>query len=76
MNEKLDKALEDYAEKFNDGFPTFQMSAESPERIVEIINDCIKNNKDVYDSGYLTLDDDISYQVYESTVKQLCFLIS
>lgn len=45
MNEKLDKALEDYAEKFNDGFPTFQMSAESPERIIEIISDCIKSIK-------------------------------
>ena len=61
MNEKLNKALEDYAEKFNDGFPMFQMSAESPNRIIEIIDDCIKNNKDVYDSGYLSLDDDTLY---------------
>lgn len=61
MDEKLNKALKNYEKKFNDGFPTFQMSAESPERLIEIISDCIKNNKDVYDSGYLTLDDDILY---------------
>ena len=61
MNEKLNNALEDYAEKFNDGFPMFQMSAESPDRIVEIIDDCIKNDKDVYDSGYLSFDDNTLY---------------
>lgn len=58
MDEKLNKALGDYERKFNDGFPMFQMSAESPGRIIEIIGDCIKNNKDVYDRGYLSLDDD------------------
>ena len=51
----------DHERKFNDGFPMFQMSAESPDRIIEIIGDCIKNNKDVYDSGYLSLDDDTIY---------------
>lgn len=61
MDEKLNKALEDYDKKFNDGFPMFQMSAESPDRIIEIISDCIKNNKDVYDSGYLSLDNDTLY---------------
>ena len=61
MDEKLNKALEDYERKFNDGFPMFQMSAESPDRIIEIIGDYIKNNKDVYDSGYLSLDDDTIY---------------
>lgn len=61
MDEKLNKALDDYAKTFCDGFPMFQMSSEPPERIVEIIGRCIKNNKDVYNSGYLSLDDDIMY---------------
>lgn len=37
------------------------MSSKTPEEIIGIIDECIKNNKDVYDSGYLYLDDDIKY---------------
>lgn len=53
MDEKLNKALDDYAVKFNDAFPMFPMSSESPDRIVEIIIDCISKNKDAYELGYV-----------------------
>lgn len=31
------------------------------EEIIKIIDDCLNKGKDVYDAGYLTLDDDVKY---------------
>lgn len=56
MDEKLQGALDAYEKKFDDGFPMFQMSSEPPERIIEIIDECIKQKKDVYALGYLSED--------------------
>lgn len=56
MTEKLQEALDAYEKNFNDGFPMFQMSSEPPESIVEIIDKCIKQKKDVYALGYLLED--------------------
>lgn len=56
MNE-LDTALELYEKTFDDSFPTIPLLMEkSDEEVVEIINKCISENKNVYDMGYLTLD--------------------
>lgn len=57
MNEKLQKALEWYKEKFNDDFPTIPFESQEDEEIIDIIDECIEENKDVYDLGYLSLDD-------------------
>lgn len=57
MNEKLQKALERYKEKFNDYFPTIPFESQEDEEIIDIIDECIEENKDVYDLGYLSLDD-------------------
>lgn len=57
MNEKLQKALEMYKEKFNDDFPTIPFESQEDEEIIDIIDECIEENKDVYDLGYLSLDD-------------------
>lgn len=57
MNEKLQKALERYKEKFNDDFPTIPFESQEDEEIIGIIDECIEENKDVYDLGYLSLDD-------------------
>lgn len=57
MNEKLQKALEQYKEKFNDDFPTIPFESQEDEEIIDIIDECIEENKDVYDLGYLSLDD-------------------
>lgn len=57
MNEKLQKALELYKEKFNDDFPTIPFESQEDEEIIDIIDECIEENKDVYDLGYLSLDD-------------------
>lgn len=57
MNEKLQKALERYKKKFNDDFPTIPFDSQGDEEIIDIIDECIEENKDVYDLGYLSLDD-------------------
>lgn len=57
MNEKLQKVLERYKEKFNDDFPTIPFESQEDEEIIDIIDECIEENKDVYDLGYLSLDD-------------------
>lgn len=57
MSEKLQKALEQYKKKFNDDFPTIPFYNKEDEEIIDIIDECIEANKDVYDLGYLFLDD-------------------
>lgn len=57
MSEKLQKALERYKKKFNDDFPTIPFDSREDEEIIDIIDECIEENKDVYDLGYLSLDD-------------------
>lgn len=58
---ELDNALELYENKFDDSFPMFSMKGTPPNEIVEIINNCISENKDVYDMGYLSLNGDVIY---------------
>lgn len=54
MSEKLQKALDEYKKKFNDDFPTIPFVGNRPdEEVIEIIDECIEANKDVYDLGYL-----------------------
>lgn len=57
MNEKLQKALERYKKKFNDDFPTIPFDSREDGEIIDIIDECIEESKDVYDLGYLSLDD-------------------
>ena len=58
MSEKLQKEYDAYKKKFNSDFPTIPL-AESMEdtEIIEMIEECIEVNKDVYELGYLSLDD-------------------
>ena len=60
MNE-LDKALELYEQTFDDSFPMFSMVTKPPDEVVDIINKCASAKKDVYDMGYLSLNDDTMY---------------
>lgn len=61
MNEKLLLALGRYDSTFGDGFPTMAVGGMPDEKMIEIINECVEKKKDVYDLGYLSLDDDILY---------------
>lgn len=60
MNEECVKALEKYFDCFNDRFPTVPLFCGNEETI-EMIEQCIANGKDVYEMGFLVLDDNILY---------------
>ncbi len=60
-NEKLLTAMKLYESTFGDGFPLMCFSDKSPEKAVQIINECVEQKKDVYDLGYLFGDVDIQY---------------
>ena len=62
MNEKLLKALEQYEKTFNDAFPTIPLLMGREENeVIEMIEKCIKARKDVYEMGFLSLDEDTEY---------------
>lgn len=62
MPEELLKAIKEYEQVFEDGFPTIPLVTSKPtEEVIAIIRECFEKKKDVYDLGYLTLDDGIMY---------------
>ncbi len=52
MND-FDDALELYEQTFDDTFPMAMMSGYEPKEVIDIIEKCVKENKDVYDIGIL-----------------------
>ena len=59
--DEIEKALNLYAKTFDDSFPTFAFMSKTPKEMQKIIFDCVENKKDVYEMGYLSLDDDVMY---------------
>ncbi len=58
FGEKCSKVLKQYNEMFEGGFPTIPLAlSRSEDEIIEIINRCISEKKDVYDLGYLSIDE-------------------
>lgn len=58
----LDKKLEEYRTMFKEGFPMIPLKwGRTDEQVIEIINRCIKEGKDVYELGYVIIDDDVMY---------------
>ena len=54
--------LAEYADHFGDGFPTIPLANNrSDKEIARIIDICIQNNKNVYEMGYLSNEEDIKY---------------
>lgn len=59
---EIDKAIELYEKTFDDSFLTIPVLRDkSKAEVVEIINKCISEGKDVYDMEYLSLDNDSIY---------------
>ena len=58
MNE-LDEALELYEQTFDNSFPMFHMMGKPPDEVIDIINKCVYEKKDVYDMGFLSLKDTV-----------------
>ena len=47
MGEKLLQALELYENTFDDSFPTIPMSGRTEEEMIDMINKCVSEKKDV-----------------------------
>lgn len=59
---EIDKAIELYEKTFHDSFPTIPVLRDKSKiEVMEIINKCISEGKDVYDMGDLSLDNDSIY---------------
>lgn len=58
MDTDVWSAIELYEKKFNTSFPTIPLlwGNRSDEEVIEMIDKCIAENKDVYEMGYLSLD--------------------
>lgn len=58
IQEEFGVLLDKYYDAFGDIYPLAALSTENIEKIIE---HCLKENKDVYELGYLTLDDYVMY---------------
>lgn len=57
---ELQDLIDKYDDVFPDGFPTIPLArGRSKEEVAEIIDNCIKQGKDVYELGYL--ENDLEY---------------
>ena len=56
MGDKLLQALELYKNTFDDSFPTIPMIGRTEEEMIDMINKCVSEKKDVYDMGYLDIE--------------------
>ena len=58
----LDKLLEEYIDKFGEGFPTFQVfRGITEEERIAVVQECIDKGKNAYELGLCSLDDDLYY---------------
>lgn len=55
MGDKLLQALELYENTFDDSFPTIPMSGRTEEEMIDMINKCVSEKKDVYEMDYLDI---------------------
>ena len=55
------EAIKKYNKFFEDGFPSIPLLSRPEKEIIELVETCIEENKDVYEMGYLKLDNDIMY---------------
>ena len=57
-NQELLEALNRYENAFGDSFPTIPlMRGRTEKEVIAIMERCIEEKKDVYDLGYINLDD-------------------
>ena len=57
----MDK-LREYAKRFGDGFPMYQLGrSRTDEEVIAIIDECLENGRDCYELGYLTKEYGVKY---------------
>ena len=62
MDEKLDALMMEYAKRFGEGFPSFQLlRSRTTEEGIEIVQRCLDEGKTAYDLGLLEDDPDVKY---------------
>lgn len=61
MFKNENEAVDAYNKVFEDGFPSIPLLSRPEKEVISIVETCIKEKKDVYEMGYLKLDDDIIY---------------
>ena len=58
----LQEKMKEYAEKFDDGFPMIPLGwGRTDAELIDIIDECLRKNKDVYDLGYVEDSDGLEY---------------
>ncbi len=57
----MDKYFDLYFDTFNDNVPTECLNGYTNEEIIEMIQECIKQNKDFYQMGYVKLEEGMFY---------------
>lgn len=59
---EIDKYLEQYAKRFGEGYPMYQLGrGRTDDEIIAIIKRCLDEGQDVYAAGLVTDDEDILY---------------
>lgn len=62
MEEKLDGLMMDYINTFGEGFPSFQVfRGRETQECIDIVERCLREQKDAYELGYATLEEDTEY---------------
>lgn len=62
MKKEVEEAIKLYDETFEDAFPTIPLLMDIPDdEVIEMINKCVVEGRDVYEMGYLSLDPNIVY---------------
>ncbi|MDU2418061.1 hypothetical protein [Negativicoccus succinicivorans] len=57
MRKEVETAIKLYDDTFADTFPTIPLLRDMPDdEVIEMINKCVAEGKDVYEMGYLSLD--------------------
>jgi hypothetical protein len=58
----IDELMIEYAKRFKNGFPSYQiMSSHDEGETIDIIKECLEKNKDAYQLGYVTDNEDTVY---------------
>lgn len=58
----IDEKMMEYAKRFDDGFPMIPLGwGRTEQEVIEIIDECLKKGKDVYELGYVKDDLDVIY---------------
>lgn len=53
--------MEEYESFFGDAFPTFCFTYLSTDEMIQIIDECLEAEKDVYEMGYLKNNLNVKY---------------